>query len=147
MQDPTHFDVILCENLYGDIVSDLCAGLIGGLGVAPGANIGDDRCRVRGGARHRPPISPAKTWRTPLSLLMSAVMMLEHLGDVRQRSTLQRCGDENKGCLRSGAARRKEDARSAVNLSPPRSSRLQSSSACCAVKVTAFARRSRRVMR
>ncbi len=39
--DPTHFDVLLMENLYGDIFSDLCAGLVGGLGVVPGANIGD----------------------------------------------------------------------------------------------------------
>src|SRR4051812_46544292 len=42
IQDPTKFDVLLMENLYGDLVSDLCAGLVGGLGVTPGANIGDD---------------------------------------------------------------------------------------------------------
>ena len=42
VQDPTQFDVLLMENLYGDMLSDLCAGLVGGLGVTPGANIGDD---------------------------------------------------------------------------------------------------------
>src|SRR5690606_27392603 len=40
VQDPSQFDILLCENLYGDIVSDLCAGMVGGLGVTPGANIG-----------------------------------------------------------------------------------------------------------
>ena len=42
VRDPSQFDVLLLENLYGDIMSDLCAGLVGGLGVVPGANIGDD---------------------------------------------------------------------------------------------------------
>ena len=52
--DPTRFDVLLLENLYGDIVSDLCAGFIGGLGMAPGANIGEHGARLRGGPRQRP---------------------------------------------------------------------------------------------
>ena len=51
--DPTRFDVLLLENLYGDIVSDLCAGLIGGLGMVPGANIGERVRGLRGRARHR----------------------------------------------------------------------------------------------
>src|ERR1700737_261890 len=72
VQDPTRFDMLLLENLYGDVLSDLCAGLVGGLGVVPGANIGDHgavfeaghehrrpRCGLRGGAgpraRHRGP--------------------------------------------------------------------------------------------
>ena len=50
---PEQFDVLLLPNLYGDIVSDLCAGLVGGLGIVPGANIGDRRRGVRGGARQR----------------------------------------------------------------------------------------------
>ena len=50
---PEQFDVLLLPNLYGDIVSDLCAGLVGGLGVVPGANIGDRDRRVRGRARQR----------------------------------------------------------------------------------------------
>ncbi len=46
VQDPTQFDILLLENLYGDVVSDLCAGLVGGLGVVPGANFGDSTRRV-----------------------------------------------------------------------------------------------------
>ena len=62
--DPTRFDMLLLENLYGDIVSDLCAGFIGGLGMAPGANIGEDGGDLRGRARHARPTSRARTWRT-----------------------------------------------------------------------------------
>jgi isocitrate dehydrogenase (NAD+) len=51
VQKPELYDVLVLPNLYGDIVSDLCAGLVGGLGVAPGANIGDDGGRLRAGAR------------------------------------------------------------------------------------------------
>ena len=50
---PEKFDVLLLPNLYGDIVSDLCAGLVGGLGVVPGANLGEDLRGLRGGARQR----------------------------------------------------------------------------------------------
>lgn len=82
VQDPTHFDVILCENLYGDIVSDLCAGLIGGLGVAPGANIGDADAVFEAVHGSAPDIA-GKDLANPLSLLMSAVMMLDYLGDSR----------------------------------------------------------------
>jgi isocitrate dehydrogenase (NAD+) len=82
VQDPSQFDVILCENLYGDIVSDLCAGLIGGLGVAPGANIGDADAVFEAVHGSAPDIA-GKDLANPLSLLMSAVMMLEYLGDTR----------------------------------------------------------------
>jgi len=82
VQDPSAFDVILCENLYGDIVSDLCAGLIGGLGVAPGANIGDADAVFEAVHGSAPDIA-GKDLANPLSLLMSAVMMLEYLGDTR----------------------------------------------------------------
>ena len=54
VQDPDRFDVLLLENLYGDVISDLCAGLVGGLGVVPGANFGEDPGRFRSGARLRP---------------------------------------------------------------------------------------------
>ena len=53
VRDPTQFDVLLLENLYGDILSDLCAGLVGGLGVVPGANVGETLRGLRGGARQR----------------------------------------------------------------------------------------------
>ena len=78
--DPGQFDILLCENLYGDLVSDLCAGLVGGLGVAPGANIGDEQAifeAVHGSA----PAIAGKGAANPLALLMSATMMLNHLAD------------------------------------------------------------------
>jgi isocitrate dehydrogenase (NAD+) len=82
VQDPSQFDILLLENLYGDIVSDLCAGLVGGLGVTPGANIGDGDAvfeAVHGSA----PTIAGKNIANPLALLMSAVMMLNHLADER----------------------------------------------------------------
>src|SRR6266516_3660447 len=78
VQDPTRFDMLLMENLYGDLVSDLCAGLVGGLGVVPGSNIGDDAAvfeAVHGSA----PELAGKGLANPLALIMSAVMMLEHI--------------------------------------------------------------------
>ncbi len=82
VQDPTQFDIILCENLYGDIISDLCAGLVGGLGVTPGANIGD-KCSVFEAVHGSAPDIAGMNKANPLALLMSAVMMLEHLCDTR----------------------------------------------------------------
>jgi len=82
VQDPTQFDIILCENLYGDIVSDLCAGLVGGLGVTPGANIGQD-CAVFEAVHGSAPDIAGQNKANPLALLMSAVMMLDHLADTR----------------------------------------------------------------
>ena len=66
------------ENLYGDVVSDLCAGLVGGLGVVPGANIGDDAAVFEAVHGSAPDIA-GKGVANPLALLMSAVMMLNHL--------------------------------------------------------------------
>ena len=82
VQDPTQFDIILCENLYGDITSDLCAGLVGGLGVTPGANIGDDDAVFEAVHGSAPDIA-GKNLANPLALLMSATMMLKHLGETR----------------------------------------------------------------
>lgn len=82
VQDPTQFDILLCENLYGDIISDLCAGFVGGLGVTPGANIGD-RDAVFEAVHGSAPAIAGKNVANPLALLMSAHMMLEHLGDTR----------------------------------------------------------------
>jgi isocitrate dehydrogenase (NAD+) len=82
VQDPTQFDVLLLENLYGDVVSDLCAGLVGGLGVTPGANIGDD-CAVFEAVHGSAPDIAGKGIANPLALLMSAVMLLNHLADTR----------------------------------------------------------------
>ncbi len=82
VQDPTQFDVLLLENLYGDVVSDLCAGLVGGLGVVPGANIGDDRAVFEAVHGSAPDIA-GKGIANPLALLMSGVMMLDYLADTR----------------------------------------------------------------
>jgi isocitrate dehydrogenase (NAD+) len=78
VQDPSRFDMLLCENLYGDVVSDLCAGLVGGLGVTPGANIGD-QCAVFEAVHGSAPDIAGQDRANPLALLMSAVMLLNHL--------------------------------------------------------------------
>jgi isocitrate dehydrogenase (NAD+) len=82
VRDPNAFDVILCENLYGDLVSDLCAGLVGGLGVAPGANLGTD-CAVFESVHGSAPDIAGKDIANPLALLMSATMMLNYLATER----------------------------------------------------------------
>jgi isocitrate dehydrogenase (NAD+) len=78
VQDPAKFDVLLMENLYGDLVSDLCAGLVGGLGVVPGSNIGDEVAVFEAVHGSAPDIA-GKGVANPLALLMSGVMMLEHI--------------------------------------------------------------------
>ena len=78
VQDPTRLDVLLMENLYGDLVSDLCAGLVGGLGVVPGSNIGDDAAVFEAVHGSAPDIA-GKDVANPLACIMSAVMMLNHL--------------------------------------------------------------------
>ncbi len=82
VQDPTQFDVLLLENLYGDVVSDLCAGLVGGLGVVPGANIGDHQAVFEAVHGSAPDIA-GKGLANPLALLMSAEMMLDHMAVTR----------------------------------------------------------------
>jgi len=80
VQKPSQFDILLLENLYGDVVSDLCAGLVGGLGVVPGANIGEREAVFEAVHGSAPDIA-GKGVANPLALLMSAVMMLNHLSD------------------------------------------------------------------
>ncbi|MGH7299670.1 MAG: isocitrate/isopropylmalate dehydrogenase family protein [Candidatus Rokuibacteriota bacterium] len=82
VQDPTRFDMLLLENLYGDVLSDLCAGLVGGLGVVPGANIGD-RVAVFEAVHGSAPDIAGRDLANPLALLMSAVMLLNHLAETR----------------------------------------------------------------
>ncbi|MCX7015062.1 MAG: isocitrate/isopropylmalate dehydrogenase family protein [Candidatus Sumerlaeota bacterium] len=80
VRDPSRFDVLLMENFYGDIVSDLCAGMVGGLGVAPGANFGDE-CAVFEAVHGSAPDIAGRGIANPLSIIMSGVMMLNHLGE------------------------------------------------------------------
>ena len=78
VQDPTRFDVLLTENMYGDVVSDLCAGLVGGLGVVPGSNVGDDAAVFEAVHGSAPDIA-GKGVANPLALIMSGVLMLQHI--------------------------------------------------------------------
>lgn len=78
---PTQFDVLCLENLYGDIVSDLCAGLVGGLGVVAGANIGENGAVFEAVHGSAPDIA-GQNRANPMALLQSAILMLHHLGEV-----------------------------------------------------------------
>src|SRR3954465_12711323 len=80
VQNPDRMDVLLMENLYGDLVSDLCAGLVGGLGVVPGSNIGDDAAVFEAVHGSAPDIA-GKGVANPLALIMTAEMMLNHIGE------------------------------------------------------------------
>ena len=75
---PEQFDVIVTTNLFGDIISDLCAGLVGGLGMAPGANIGDDAAIFEAVHGSAPDIA-GKGIANPFALILAAAMMLEQL--------------------------------------------------------------------
>ena len=77
---PERFDVLVLPNLYGDIVSDLCAGLVGGLGVVPGANIGTEAAMFEAVHGSAPDIAN-KNLANPTALLLSGLMMLDHLGE------------------------------------------------------------------
>ena len=77
---PEQFDVLLLPNLYGDIVSDLCAGLVGGLGLVPGANLGEKGAVFEAVHGSAPDIA-GQNLANPTALLMSALMMLDHIGE------------------------------------------------------------------
>ncbi len=78
--DPSRFDVMLLQNLYGDIVSDLCAGLVGGLGVVPGANVGD-RVAVFEAVHGTAPDIAGKGVAYPLAVLLSGCLMMDYVGE------------------------------------------------------------------
>ena len=85
--DPTQFDVMLLENLYGDIVSDLGAGLVGGLGLVPGANLGEEWAvfePVHGSA----PKIAGKNLANPTAMMLSAVLMFQHLGETEKANRI-----------------------------------------------------------
>ena len=95
VKDPTRFDVLLMENLYGDLVSDLCAGLVGGLGVVPGANIGRD-CAVFEAVHGSAPDIAGNGLANPLACLMSGVMLLNYLAEARQNPACKQAADRIK---------------------------------------------------
>ncbi|MFZ4621435.1 MAG: isocitrate/isopropylmalate dehydrogenase family protein, partial [Bacteroidota bacterium] len=78
--NPNQYDVIVTTNLFGDILSDLCSGLVGGLGVAPGANIGKDAAIFEAVHGSAPDIA-GKDIANPSALILGAAMMLNHLGE------------------------------------------------------------------
>lgn len=80
VMEPTQFDVLLLGNMFGDIVSDLAAGLVGGLGVVPGANIGDDYAVFEAVHGSAPDIA-GKNLANPTALIFSALLMLRHIGE------------------------------------------------------------------
>ena len=80
VMDPLQFDLLLLPNLYGDVMSDLAAGLVGGLGVVPSANIGDE-CAMFEAVHGTAPDIAGKGLANPTALLMSSILMLDHLGN------------------------------------------------------------------
>jgi isocitrate dehydrogenase (NAD+) len=89
VRDPDRFDVLLLPNLYGDILSDLCAGLVGGLGLIPGANIGWEYAvfePVHGSA----PDIAGRGVANPIAMILSGAMMLRHLGELRGAAAVDR---------------------------------------------------------
>ncbi|MDP2315680.1 MAG: isocitrate/isopropylmalate dehydrogenase family protein [Pseudomonadota bacterium] len=87
--DPSRFDVLLLQNLYGDILSDLCAGLAGGLGVVPGANIGS-KAAVFEAVHGTAPDIAGKGLANPLAVLLSGLMLLEHVGEWKIAGRVER---------------------------------------------------------
>ncbi len=85
---PESFDVLLLPNLYGDIISDLAAGLVGGLGVVPGANLGDTYAVFEAVHGSAPDIA-GQGKANPTALMLSAVMMLAHMGETDAARKLQ----------------------------------------------------------
>jgi len=103
--DPTRFDILLMENLYGDIVSDLAAGLVGGLGVVAGANIGENGAVFEAVHGSAPDIA-GQNKANPLALLQSAVLMLQHIGEMGPAKRIQ---DAISKLLASGPEHRTRD--------------------------------------
>jgi len=88
IQKPELYDVIVLPNLYGDIVSDLCAGLVGGLGVAPGANIGE-KAAIFEATHGSAPKYKGQNKVNPTALILSGVMMLRHIGKTTEADKLE----------------------------------------------------------
>jgi isocitrate dehydrogenase (NAD+) len=88
VQKPHNYDLLVLPNLYGDIISDLCAGLVGGLGVAPGANIGDDMAvfeAVHGSAPKYKGLNKVN----PTAMILSGVLLLRHIGEEEAADRLE----------------------------------------------------------
>jgi isocitrate dehydrogenase (NAD+) len=99
--DPTRLDVLLLENLYGDIVSDLAAGLVGGLGVVAGANLGDSHALFEAVHGSAPDIQ-GRNIANPTAMLLAANMMLRHISEAK---AAQRIADAIESVLLKGECR------------------------------------------
>lgn len=86
---PENYDVMVMPNLYGDIISDLCSGLVGGLGLTPGANIGKD-CAIFEPSHGSAPKHAGKNKANPTATILSACLMLKHLGEVEAAQRIDR---------------------------------------------------------
>ena len=119
VMNPTQFDVLLLPNLYGDIVSDLCAGLVGGLGVVPAANLGVE-IGVFEAVHGSAPDIAGKSLANPMALLLSALLMLRHIDEGAMADRIMTAlGDGAVGRDRCGRAT--SAARRAPSSSPTRS--------------------------
>lgn len=115
VQSPEAYDVLVLPNLYGDIVSDLCAGLVGGLGVAPGVNLGDDLAVFEPVHGSAPQLS-GRNVANPTAAILSGVLMLRHLGESKAADRLEQAVTEvlREGRRVTADLKSKEDAHSAV---------------------------------
>ncbi len=86
--NPQRFDVLLTENLYGDIVSEICAGLVGGLGFAPGANIGDSHAVFEAAHGSAPDIAD-KNLANPIAITLSGALLLKYIGENREAKMVE----------------------------------------------------------
>jgi isocitrate dehydrogenase (NAD+) len=91
--DPSRFDVLLMQNLYGDIISDLCAGLVGGLGVVPGANVGE-RIAVFEAVHGTAPDIAGKGVANPLAVLLSGCLMMDYIGERKIADRVRRAAND-----------------------------------------------------
>ncbi len=110
--NPWQFDMLLCTNLFGDILSDLLAGLVGGLGMAPGANLGNDAAIFEAVHGSAPDIA-GKGIANPISLMLAAAMMLDHVGQPELGRRLRDAIDKtlNVDQVRTGDLKGKATAR------------------------------------
>ena len=98
VMNPNQFEVVVTTNLYGDLLSDLAAGLIGGLGMAPGSNIGEDIAIFEAVHGSAPDIA-GQNKANPTALILSAVSMLKHIGEIDRAALLM---DSIKAVLKEG---------------------------------------------
>ena len=87
VMNPYQYDVLVMENLYGDIISDLCAAFVGGLGLVPGANLGD-KCAIFEAVHGSAPDIAGKDMANPTAVLQSAILMLRHLDEIEAADLL-----------------------------------------------------------